>query len=267
MQQLGYFSLFIARELRIEDVDAFQASKSLRTCTMRVLKRKHQPLVSALTLCTLVTHWWLFFKKHRRFKWNGAQCNILSMSTLTDLQRNKCNFLPQEIITYDTSIIQWNYPSPYMSVMIISTLATTSLLRCIYLRLLDSMFRFELWGRVRTTWQTATELDRPWQTLADLALPSRNKPCPATDILQVVLRYVTFRHVLLRSPRSTTAHLSRSIPPWLPWQIFWLFKNLSRRSRQPWRATFVDPVPIRCVTVTPFRPRWPKSWLPWSPGT
>ena len=23
------------------------------------------------------------------------------------------------------------------------------------------MFRFELWGRVRTTWQTAKELDRP----------------------------------------------------------------------------------------------------------
>ena len=28
MQQLGYFSLFIARELRIEDVNAFQASKA-----------------------------------------------------------------------------------------------------------------------------------------------------------------------------------------------------------------------------------------------
>ena len=57
------------------------------------------------------------------------------------------------------------------------------------------------------------------------------------------LRYVAFCHVLLRSPRSTTAHLSRSIPPWLPWQFFWLFKNLSRRSRQPRRATFVDPFP------------------------
>ena len=32
MQQLGYFSLFIARELRIEDVNAFQASKALRNC-------------------------------------------------------------------------------------------------------------------------------------------------------------------------------------------------------------------------------------------
>ena len=41
MQQLGYFSLFIARELRIEDVNAFQASKSLRNCTIRVLKQKH----------------------------------------------------------------------------------------------------------------------------------------------------------------------------------------------------------------------------------
>ena len=56
LQQLGYFSLFIARELRIEDVKAFQAYKAIRNCTMRVLKQKHQPFVSALTLCTLVTH-------------------------------------------------------------------------------------------------------------------------------------------------------------------------------------------------------------------
>ena len=34
MQQLGYFSLIIARELRIEDVNAFQASKALRNCSM-----------------------------------------------------------------------------------------------------------------------------------------------------------------------------------------------------------------------------------------
>ena len=144
--------------------------------------------------------------------------------------------------------------------MIISTLVTTFLLRCICLRFLDSMFRFKLWSPVRTTWQTATELDRHWQTLADLGLPSRNKPSRYGH----TQRYVTFRHVLLRSPRSTTAHLSRSIPPW---QIFWLFKNLSRRSLRPRWATFVDPVPLRCVTVTPFRPRWPKSWLPWPPGT
>ena len=49
IQQLGYFLLFIARELRIEDVNAFKASKALRNFTMRVLKQKHQPLVSALT--------------------------------------------------------------------------------------------------------------------------------------------------------------------------------------------------------------------------
>ena len=35
------------------------------------------------------------------------------MSTLTDLQRNKCNILPREIITHDPSITQWNYPSLY----------------------------------------------------------------------------------------------------------------------------------------------------------
>ena len=56
MQQLGYFSVFIARELRIEDVHAFQASKALRNCSMRALKQYHQPFVSALTLCTLVSH-------------------------------------------------------------------------------------------------------------------------------------------------------------------------------------------------------------------
>ena len=33
MQQLGYLSLFIARELRIEDVNAFQAAKALRNCS------------------------------------------------------------------------------------------------------------------------------------------------------------------------------------------------------------------------------------------
>ena len=147
--------------------------------------------------------------------------------------------------------------------MIISTLVTTFLLRSIYLRFLDSILRFELWGRVRRTWQTATKLDRPSHTLSCRLVTSR----PATDIPQVVLRSVTFCQVLLRSPRSTTAHLCRSIPPWLPWQIFWQFKNLSRRSRQPRRATFVDPVPLRCVTVTTFRPRRPKSWLPWPPGT
>ena len=147
--------------------------------------------------------------------------------------------------------------------MIISSIVTTFLLRCIYLRFLDSMFRFELWGRVGRTWQSATELDRPWQTLADLGLPPRNKQSRYGHTPSCV----KVCYVLSRSPRSTTAHLSRSIPPWLPWQIFWLFKNLSRRSRQSRRATFVDPVPLRCVTVTPFRPRWPKSWLPWPPGT
>ena len=39
MQQLGYFSTFIARELRTEDVNTFQASKALRKCSMRVLKQ------------------------------------------------------------------------------------------------------------------------------------------------------------------------------------------------------------------------------------
>ena len=149
------------------------------------------------------------------------------------------------------------------SLMIISVLGTTLLLRCIYLRFLDSMVRFELWGRVRRTWETATELDRPWQTVSCPPVTSR----PTTDILQVVLRSVTFCHVLWRSPRSTTTHLSRSIPPWLPWQFFWLFKNMSRRSRQPRRATFADPVPLRFVTLNPFRPRWPKLWLPWPPET
>ena len=34
VQQLGYFSLFIASVLRIENVNAFQASKALRHCSM-----------------------------------------------------------------------------------------------------------------------------------------------------------------------------------------------------------------------------------------
>ena len=71
-------------------------------------------------------------------------------------------------------------------------------------------------GELGIPQQNLIDLDRPWQTLGCRLVASR----PATDILQVVLRSVTFRHVLLRSPRSTTAYLSRSIPPWLPWQIF-----------------------------------------------
>ena len=42
---------------------------------------------------------------------NCTRYTILSMSTLNDLQRNKCNIMPQEIITYDPSINQCNYPS------------------------------------------------------------------------------------------------------------------------------------------------------------
>ena len=45
MQYLGYFSLFIARELRIEDVNAFQAPKALQNCTMRVLKQKQKTAI------------------------------------------------------------------------------------------------------------------------------------------------------------------------------------------------------------------------------
>ena len=188
------------------------------------------------------------------------------MSTRTDLQRDKCNILPRDIITYDSSIIQWNYP--------LSPFSNDYFYPCQYFppqMHLSEILRLHVQVRavgsnkdnVTDRNENLIDLDRPWQTLRCRLVTSR----PATDILQVVLRSVTFRHVLLRSPRSTTAHLSRSIPPWLPWQIFWLFKNLSRRSRQPRRATFVDPVPLRCDTVTPFRPRWPKSWLPWSPGT
>ena len=161
------------------------------------------------------------------------------------------------------SIIQWNYPGPFRNDYFYPChyfppqMHLSEILRLhVQVRAVDS-------GQRARPQQNLIDIDRPWQTLGYRLVTSR----PATDILQVVLRYVTFRHVLLRSPRSTTAHLSRSIPPWLPWQIFWLFKNLSRRSRQPRRATFVDPVPLRCVTVTPFRPRWPKSWLPWPPGT
>ena len=110
--------------------------------------------------------------------------------------------------------------------------------RCIYLSFLDSRFRFELRGRVRRTWQTATELDRPCQTLV----------CrPTTDNLQVVLRYDTFCHVLKCSRRSTTAYLSSLTLKLCP-------------------SDHSNPVPLNCVTVTPYRPWWPKSWLPGPPG-
>ena len=115
--------------------------------------------------------------------------------------------------------LQYNETTQVHSVMIISTLATTFLLRCIYLRFLDSMFSSSCGvglGQRGRPQQNLIDLDRPWQTLGCRLVTSR----PATDILQVVLRSVTFRYVLLRSPRSTTAHLSRSIPLWLPWQIF-----------------------------------------------
>ena len=55
----------------------------------------------------------IFFQNTEDSNEMAQKCSILSMSTLTDLQRNKCNILPRDIITYDTSIIQWNYPSPF----------------------------------------------------------------------------------------------------------------------------------------------------------
>ena len=135
------------------------------------------------------------------------------MSTLTDLQRNKCNILPREIITYDPSIIQWNYPSlycikpeeekRYKGLIAHSNARTHTNTFGHYfppqINLSEIlMFRFELWGRVRRTWQTSTELDRPWQTFADLGLPSRNKPSryehapSCVKVCYVLSRFVAF---------------------------------------------------------------------------
>ena len=83
MQQLGYFSHLIAREYRIKDVNVSQASKALRNCTMRILKQQHKPLVSAFTLCTLVTHLLVFFKNTEDSNEMAHNAAFLSISTLT----------------------------------------------------------------------------------------------------------------------------------------------------------------------------------------
>ena len=57
--------------------------------------------------------------------------------------------------------------------------------------------------------------------------------------------------------------ISKWIPLRLPWQIFWQFKNLPWQPRQ---ATFVNPFPLCCLTVTPFCPWWPETWMQWPPG-
>ena len=162
------------------------------------------------------------------------------MSTLTDLQRNKCNILPWEIITYEPSILQWNYPSLYCikpeeeekmyKGLIAHTNARTHtntfgndyFYPCHYFppqMHLSEILRLHVQVRaVGLGWENVLDRNRTWLTLADLGLPSRNKPSRYGHTPSCVKDC----YVLLRSPRSTTAHLSRSIPPWLPWQMFWL---------------------------------------------
>ena len=79
--------------------------------------------------------------------------------------------------------------------------------------------------------------------------------------------FVTAYYVLSRFVAFTPFYyglLGFSSAPWLPWQIFWQFKNLARHPRP---VTFAHSVPPRCLTSIPFCPRWPETWLPWPPGT
>ena len=56
---IGIFLTFYS----IEDVNAFQASKALRNCTMRVLKQKHQPFgISINPLYFSDSYFSIFFK-------------------------------------------------------------------------------------------------------------------------------------------------------------------------------------------------------------
>ena len=66
---------------------------------------------------------------------------------------------------------------------------------------------------------------------------------------------------------SRLSPLRFSFPPWLPWQIFKLSKNLSRCPRLSRGDTFAYPVPLRCLTVIPFCSRLSETWPPWPPGT
>ena len=54
------------------------------------------------------------------------------------------------------------------------------------------------------TWQNAAERDKTWK---DREMPvNTHASRPTTDRLQVLLRPLTYCHVLLRSPRFTTAY-------------------------------------------------------------
>ena len=114
------------------------------------------------------------------------------MSTLTDLQRNKCNVLPLEIITYDPSIIQWNYPSLHCikpeeekkcKGLIAHTYARTHtntfsndyFYPCHYFP--PQMHLSEILKlHVQVLAVGLGERGRRQQNLIDLGLPSRNKP-------------------------------------------------------------------------------------------
>ena len=108
--------------------------------------------------------------------------------------------------------------------------------------------------------------------------------CLATNTVQVLLGFVMYCHISLRSPRFTnfykvghlcsgchgrffeclkifpSVHISHgkillSIP--FPYVVSW----------SPRFINIVDTVPLRCLMIIPFRPWWPETWLPWSPGT
>ena len=95
------------------------------------------------------------------------------------------------------------------------------------------------------TWQN---VKRPWDVVEYILLPvplrSTSKFCYG------LLRTVKFCCV---RPVFTTAyyvsHAYRRSVPWLPWQFFWEFTNLSGQPRQKRLVTFAHRVPTRCLTV------------------
>ena len=116
-----------------------------------------------------------------------------------------------------------------------------------------SRARFVRPPRPRAPCQTVGERNTPYSAVPRRAckpscFPSHYGPPPSFVTASYVLsRFVAFTPIYYGLLRFSSA-------PWLPWQIFWQFKNLARHPRQPRPVTVLHPVPPRCLTSPHVHP-------------
>ena len=96
--------------------------------------------------------------------------------------------------------------------------------------------------------RTVTKRGRTWQNLNGLWMPE-NTHASGPSHYGPPPSFVTAYYVLSRFFAFTSFYyglftsIGFSSAPWLPWQIFWQFKNLARHPRQSRPVTFAHPVP------------------------